>query len=152
MTALQIEEYLKSHFPLARALNIQVLEAEPSRVEIVAPLAANQNHMQTAFGGSLSAILILACYGWAFRALRVEGLRGHVILKRSEIDFVKPLKSDIFATCESPAAQELRRFLDQLGRKGKSRIQLTSYVSSPSGEHCRLHGEFVAVLDHEPRI
>lgn len=145
--AVDLNAFLRKHFPLAAALDIRVIE-DGDRFEVRAPFEPNRNHMSTAFGGSLSAILILACYGWAFKTLQANRISGHVVLKRSEIDFFKPLKSEICAVCEPPTAEDLQKFLDQLKRKGKARITLTSKVKSNQGDHCRLEGEFVAILEN----
>ncbi|MFB3040360.1 MAG: YiiD C-terminal domain-containing protein, partial [Candidatus Poribacteria bacterium] len=57
-----LEEYLHEHIPLSKAIGVKVVEADSAGVTLSAPLAPNINHRETVFGGSASAVAILAAW------------------------------------------------------------------------------------------
>lgn len=144
MTAGELEAFLYQKIPISRALGARVVRADVSAVEITAPLATNINHLGTAFGGSLNAVLVLAGYTWLFQVLEGINPKSHVILKTGHTEYLRPVKEDIRAICTAPDPQELDRFLQTFKKKGKSRIVLKAAVLTSEGEACRFTGEFVA--------
>jgi thioesterase domain-containing protein len=60
MDRIEVERYLHAHIPLSRAMAVEVQAATPVCVRLCAPLAPNINHRETVFGGSASAVAILA--------------------------------------------------------------------------------------------
>ncbi|QDT63907.1 Putative thioesterase (yiiD_Cterm) [Calycomorphotria hydatis] len=122
-----------------------VTEISSESVQIEAPLKANINHRETAFGGSLNAIATLA--GWAllhFR-LRQEGFRGRLVIQRSQTDFHYPVEEDFIAVCHVPPEKEWAKFLAALKRRGRARVDLVSYVGPIDNPAVTLHGRFVAI-------
>ena len=47
-----LTEYLHSHIPLTRHLGVRVAGLDDASARLCAPLAANLNHRDTAFGGT----------------------------------------------------------------------------------------------------
>ena len=77
MATLQdLEHYLHEHIPLSRAMQAQVLAASTEGITLGAPLAPNINHRETVFGGSASALAILAAWALVHTRLRAEGIAG----------------------------------------------------------------------------
>ena len=72
MNAVQLEEYLRERIPLSRAMAVEVRAADATGVELYAPLAPNINHRDTVFGGSASAVAILAALDSVLGAVRAE--------------------------------------------------------------------------------
>ena len=134
-----LTDFLFEKIPLTKSLGIQVRLASREKVEIWAPLAPNHNHLGSAFGGSLSALLILGGYTWLYHFMESEGHRVHVILKSQKTDYMGPVESDFLVTCTPPSKEELTRFMDSFLRKGVGRIQLESKI----GDLARNLGEFV---------
>src|SRR5690554_5937295 len=97
MTAGELEAFLYQKIPISRALGARVVRADVSAVEITAPLATNINHLGTAFGGSLNAVLVLAGYTWLFQVLEGINPKSHVILKTGHTEYLRPVKEDIRA-------------------------------------------------------
>ncbi len=62
MDARELERYLQDRIPLSRAMAVEVRTASPAGVTLFAPLAPNINHRDTVFGGSASALAILAAW------------------------------------------------------------------------------------------
>jgi len=110
-------------------------------MELGCSLDANHNHVGTAFGGSLSALLILAAYCRIFQMM--DG-QGHVVLKNTKIDFMLPVKEDLRAICLPPSHEDSQEFLQTYEKKGRARLTLTSEIVLKSGKiAARLTGQFV---------
>ena len=119
----------------------------PLKMVPEAPLAANINHLGTAFGGSLHALPTLACYAVLWTLLREAGLDGHVIVKRSSADYRQPVKGLLRAVCVRPAPAIVAEFVADLHRHKKARMELTAIVEGADGKPAvDFSGSFVAVV------
>ena len=149
--ANSLEKFLKEQIPLSGAMEVKILSATSEGVEIFAPLKPNINHVGTAFGGSLHAILLLSCYAWFLTA--VEKLnektsakrKFHILLKSSSTEYLLPVTSDIKAICKSPPKADLDKFYEAFSKKGKGRLNINAEVTTNEGVACKLVGEFVAL-------
>lgn len=56
MTADELTKVLHRDIPIARAMGVAALEADPGCVLLTAPLTPNINHMGTLFGGSANTL------------------------------------------------------------------------------------------------
>ena len=63
MTESEIKDYLYNNIPLAKAMDVEVLDVSKYSLTLKAPLCSNSNMHGTAFGGSLSSIALLT--GWS---------------------------------------------------------------------------------------
>ncbi|MES2527507.1 MAG: YiiD C-terminal domain-containing protein [Bdellovibrionota bacterium] len=143
MTPEQLEKFLHHEIPTSIALGVKVISTSENEVVLEAPLDPNHNHMGTAFGGSLSTLLILASYTWLYQALAGEG-QVHVILKENQASFIMPVRENIRSICQAPSEESFQEFLKIFRRKGLARIKLTSFIEIAEGEAARMEGEFVA--------
>jgi thioesterase domain-containing protein len=82
----ELETYLHEHIPLSKAMQVSVIEADPGFVKLAAPLAPNINHRETVFGGSASAVAILAAWTILFIRLQNEGLYSRVVIQRNQVN------------------------------------------------------------------
>ena len=140
-----LHEYLSDAIPLYRAMDARVAAADAGAVVLTAPLAANTNHQSTAFGGSVASLATLACWGWLWVLLKDAGIDARLVVARSEIDYLKPLTTDLTARCAAPATDATRVLLDALARKGRGRIELEAVVEDAAGLACaEYRGWFVA--------
>jgi thioesterase domain-containing protein len=144
MKPSDLQKFIYSQIPQAKALGAQVTRVDASLAEVRAPLALNGNHLGTAFGGSLHSISVLACYSWLFNALDERKLKVHVVVKRSEMKYLFPVLGEIIAICRAPDEAERNRFMQILERKKKAQITLHATVLVGSDTACEFEGEFVA--------
>lgn len=143
MTTQELEKFLNHEIPTTTALGVKVISASGKEVILEAPLNPNHNHMGTAFGGSLSTLMILASYTWLYYSLEGEG-KVHVILKENQANYLRPVKENIRSVCRAPSEESFQEFLKIFRRKGLARIKLTSFIEIGEGEAARMEGEFVA--------
>src|SRR4051812_23741043 len=147
MSAHGLEAFLHEKIPLTRAMGLQVAESNSRRLVLAAPLAANVNHLGTAFGGSLHALPTLACYAALWTLLREAGLDGHVVVKRSSANYRSPVTGELRAICERPALPLVADFINDLKRHKKARMELTAVVEGAAGKPAvEFSGSFVAVM------
>ena len=136
----KLRDFLHKEIPLAQFMGIEITQADDQCVEILGPLEPSRNHLDTAFGGSIGAILILSCYTWLFHRLIGAGFECHVLIKESHTNYIHPVKEDLRATCTSPSKDEYDKFLEAFKRKGMARIELNARL----GTAAEFKGVFVA--------
>ncbi|WP_428311271.1 YiiD C-terminal domain-containing protein [Hydrocarboniphaga sp.] len=146
MTADELTAFLRHSIPVLKAIDIQVRECSPQRVLIAAPLAANHNHHNTAFGGSLALISILS--GWALLhvGLSDEQVDARLVVQRSECRFERPVSGDLLSEARRPDAGSWSAFIDTLRRRGKARIDLQTRVLAGGGDAVLHSATFAASL------
>lgn len=140
MTNQELQDFLYHEIPMAQALGVTILD----EATVMGPLSLNRNHMETAFGGSLSSLLILSCYAWLFQTLDKSGHKVHVLIQTGHTDYLLPVKEDIKATTLPPSEADLKKFFEIFSRKGLARITLHSEVRTTQGIACSFKGDFVA--------
>jgi thioesterase domain-containing protein len=144
-----LEPYLYEHIPLSKHLGVRVELANIESVRLAAPLAPNINHRMTGFGGSISAVAILA--GWSILWCRLrERTGGHnIVIQRSTVDYVAPVTSDFTAVCSAPSAADWQRFERTFDQRGRSRIELAVEVHGAGTLAATFSGLFVALRPHD---
>lgn len=135
-----LRDFLHREIPLSQFMGIEITHADERSVTIHGPLEPSRNHLDTAFGGSIGAILILSCYTWLFHRLIGAGFDCHVLIKEGHTNYLKPVKEDLIATCTAPSKDEYDKFLETFTRKGLAKIELTAKL----GESAEFKGVFVA--------
>lgn len=141
----EVAAYLRDHIPVSAAMGVDVLECSAARVRLTAPLAPNLNHRATVFGGSASAVAILAAWTWLHFALRDAGLDGRVVIQRNTMDYVAPIDADFTAECPGLDPADFEKFLRTLRRHGKARTSLTARLLLGRRVAAEFAGDYVAV-------
>ena len=147
MSEHDLTAFLHAQIPLTQAMGLRVAESNAQRLVLEAPLAANVNHLGTAFGGSLHALPTLACYGALWMLLREAGVDSHVVVKRSHALYRSPVHGTLRAVCERPDAAACAGFMDDLRRHKKARMEMSAIVEGADGKPAvEFSGSFVAVV------
>jgi thioesterase domain-containing protein len=141
----ELETFLRSRIPLSAAMAVEVRTASPSAVVIFAPLAPNLNHRDTAFGGSVSAVAILAAWSVLYVRMQVEGLAGRIVIRRNAVSYDRPVADGFTATATAPDATDWARFRATLARNRTARIRVGACIESGGQRAGEMEGEF-AVL------
>lgn len=137
--------YLHEYIPITAHLGVRVVAFDDSAIRLRAPLAANINHRDTAFGGSIASLGILA--GWAllhFSLVELD-MASRVVIQNSATDFLAPGDADFEAVATMPDAAAWERFLAMLRRKGRARIRLASELQAGDQRIAAHEGVYVAV-------
>lgn len=137
--------YVHEHIPITTHLGAGIKNYDGESISISAPLDANINHRDSAFGGSLSAVAILS--GWALLFIKMKelGLHTRLVIQGSNFDFSNPVTDNFEAVANLPHTQDYERFIKTLTKHGRARITINSDIFCRN-ESCGSHqGVYVAV-------
>ncbi|QRF55648.1 YiiD C-terminal domain-containing protein [Variovorax paradoxus] len=145
MTPAELQTYLHDHIPLSKAMAVSVDSVASHEVVLRAPLAPNINHRDTVFGGSASAVAILAAWSLLNTRLTAEGLASRLVIQRNTMAYDLPIEGDFVARSAFDEPTQWPQFARMLARKGKARISVSSQLEFGGQVVGRLTGEFVAL-------
>lgn len=142
----ELEAYLHAQIPLSKALGVSVTSVSTDSVRVMAPLEPNLNHRGTVFGGSASAVAVLAA--WSLLHLKVlsAGLTAQLVIQRNTMDYDRPINDAFAARSELTDPPRWERFRRTLERRGRARISVDSVLTCGDEVAGRFSGEFVALV------
>jgi thioesterase domain-containing protein len=143
---LSLERYLHKQIPLSSAMQVAVQSATSESVVLAAPLAPNINHKLTAFGGSVSALGILAAWSLLHVRLVEAGQHCEVVIQSNEMDYDRPIEGPFTARSSLVDAAAWPLFLRMLTRKKLARVEVQSSLIYGDATVARFRGRFVAFL------
>lgn len=141
----ELEHYLHEHIPLSRAMQVSVVSLDQGGVLLAAPLAPNINHRETVFGGSASALAILAAWSLLHVRLLDAGAPSRVVIQRNSMDYELPMAGTFTARSSLAEPEAWPQFLRMLSRRGKARARVSSVLECAGEMAGRFSGEFVAL-------
>lgn len=141
----EVEAYLHRHIPLSADMGVRVLAAESAAVVLGAPLEPNINHRSTVFGGSVSAVTILAAWTWLHFSLRAAGHTSRLVIQRNTVEYLAPVVAAFEVRCAGLPPAQFERFLRTLERHGKARAVLAADLACGGRKAASFSGEYVAV-------
>jgi len=145
----ELASYLHTHIPLSGAMGVSVAAVSGESVTVTAPLEPNINHRGTVFGGSASAVAVIAAWSLLHLRVREAGLNAQLVIQRNTMDYDKPINGAFTARSELANPDRWERFLRTLERRGRSRIGVDAVLTCEGELAGHLHGEFVAIVGEE---
>ncbi|HEX5125158.1 MAG TPA: YiiD C-terminal domain-containing protein [Rhodocyclaceae bacterium] len=145
MNAIALRNYLHDHIPLSRAMRVEVADVTATNVILAAPLAPNINHRDTVFGGSASAVAILAAWAVLHVRMQTESIAGRVVIQRNTMEYIRPIATDFTATSTIDDEAAWAKFLSVLRRRQRARISIAATLFCESEQAGIFNGEFVAI-------
>jgi thioesterase domain-containing protein len=139
----EIERFFHEQIPLTQTMGVRVEAYDGRQLVLGAPLAANHNHLGTAFGGSLAALATLAGYGLLW--LELGNRDAHIVIRRSELDYRHPVTGPLRAVCRRPDEAVVAEFKAKFEKSGKARIRLQVTVEEEGRVCMAFEGTFVAI-------
>ena len=145
MLPAELERYLHLHIPLSKAMQVSVVAAGAATVVLKAPLEPNINHQETVFGGSASALAILAAWSLVHTCLLDVGIASRLVIQRNTVAYELPIDGEFTARSSIEDPEAWHQFVRTLTRKGKARISVSSVLELAGQRVGLLTGEFVAL-------
>jgi len=144
-TVPQLESYLHREIPLAAAMEIRVADLDPHHIRLTAPLAANRNPHETAFGGSLATLAVVT--GWALLHVNLVDAfpTAELVISSHEVDYIKPVQADFSAECDL-AESDLAGFLAALPESRSAEIELSGVMGEQGHVASRFRSRFHATM------
>lgn len=140
-----LQRYLHEHIPLSAAMETTVEASTPDSVVLRAPLAPNINHRDTVFGGSASALAILAAWSLVHVRLAHSGVSCRIVIQRNSVEYEAPMPGEFSATATLAEPDAWGRFLRALRSRGRARIAVTCELESEGARCGTFAGSFVAI-------
>lgn len=133
-TISALTDYVAAHLPLAAAMGVAIEAASGRHIRMLAPLPPNANHEGTAFGGSISALGLLA--GWSLLWCRLYEERldavPRLVVSHSQTRYIRPIPDRLVCTCDAP---DLGPWMAELSRIGRATQEVRALVASQSTPH-----------------
>ncbi len=136
---------LTRDIPLGQAMALEITRLDASGISLSLPLGPNINDKGTAFGGAMASAMILAGWSLPRLLLRREGIDADLVIGRCELRFLSPVDQDFQAHCDWPDPASLTLFLDQLGRRGRGRLDLAPRVTCADKIVASLEARYAAL-------
>ncbi|HVN43702.1 MAG TPA: YiiD C-terminal domain-containing protein [Steroidobacteraceae bacterium] len=141
----QLTQYLHAQIPLSRAMAVSVQSIDAEAVTLEAPLDPNINHRRTLFGGSASAVAMLASWSLLHVRLRSEGIATRLVIQRNTMEYLQPIEGAFIARAILQRPEGWQSFMALLLRKGRARIGACATLEHNRRIAGRFSGEFVAL-------
>ncbi|MDB5341767.1 MAG: thioesterase [Schlesneria sp.] len=145
MSSSDLQQYLHEHIPLSKAMSVKVVSVGLETVMLSAPLQPNINHRETVFGGSASALAILAAWCLIHTKLTSEGIVSRLVIHENTMSYDKPITGEFTAVSKLQNQELWPKFKAMLRRKGKARIFVAADLIFQGQVTGRFTGEFVAL-------
>lgn len=143
MNKTEIEKYLYKHIPITKAFGVKATAFSKEEVKFWAPLSKNINHRSTAFGGSISSLLITT--GWSYLRLLFDEIEPvpKIVIGRSTTNYLKPITGDFTSELIIPEKEEIDRFMEMFDRFGKARITLKALIKEKGNLLAEFEADYV---------
>jgi thioesterase domain-containing protein len=145
MNTHDLQAYLHERIPLSRAMEVSVRSAGSDGVVLYAPLAPNINHRDTVFGGSASAVAIVAAWSALHVRMRAAGLDARLVIRRNTMSYERPIASGFTATAAPPSGDAWEKLVATVERGRPARVIVGAQLHCEGQLVGELEGEF-AVL------
>ncbi len=146
MTPHELTTYLRTNIPLTGAMEVSAVSVAADAVMLEAPLAPNINHRKTVFGGSASALAILAAWSLVHLRLAETSLEHRLVIQRNTMSYDAPMEGTFAATARFAEGTDWPRFVETLERRGKARISAVADLVCDGKPAGYLEADFVAIL------
>ena len=146
----ELAHYIHEHIPLSKAMGVSVVAVEDDAIILQAPLEPNLNHRQTVFGGSASALAILASWALLHVRLQAEGIADRLVIQRNTMEYQHPILGQFTARSMLERPDAWRQFTVMLARRGRARITVVAVLEHMGRVAGRFSGQFVALGNGQP--
>jgi thioesterase domain-containing protein len=145
MTKDEVKSYLYNNIPLAKAMDVEVIDISKDSLTLKAPLSSNCNMHGTAFGGSLSSIALLT--GWSHIHTRLDGewlTKGELVIAEANVIFSRPVDTDLVSRAYI-TPENFNEFVENYKLKGKAKVEVDIEVLTDNGPGCRMKGIYALI-------
>ena len=133
MIELATLDRLFDAMPPVAAMQIRALAFNGDSLVLQAPLSANVNDKQCAFGGSLASVMTLAGWGWLMLAADRAGLTSEVYVADSSIRYLAPLYEDLRGRACLRPDQDWQAIIRTLGERRRASATMLAEVRNSAG-------------------
>ena len=77
--------------------------------------------------GSINSLMTLCGWGVVFENVKEFDPNSHIVIQRSNIEYLFPIEKDFVAECNIVKKQDIEKFLLTFNKFGRARIKLDVY-------------------------
>jgi len=144
-TLADLERFILDGIPLARAMDLHIAGFDGECLTMTAPLLPNINDKGCAFGGSLAALMTIACWALVEAMLRRRGDDCDVFVADSTVRYLAPVWDNLTAEASLAPGASWTSFFSMLDNRGRARADFTCVVPGGNGKPlASLAARFVA--------
>jgi thioesterase domain-containing protein len=134
------------NMPPVRSMQIRVQGWHADRLRLHAPLSANVNDKDCAFGGSLASIMTLAGWSQCWLQAHAASWEADIYVADSQIEYQKPLYGELLAEAWLDASHQWQDVITVGQQKGRARATLHARVLREDGESvCRMQARYALI-------
>lgn len=122
MSPSELEAFIRSRIPVADFMQLSVQQLLPDRVELAAPLEPNRNVHGTLFGGSGTAIALVAAWSLVHVRMQDEGLNAPLVVAKQTTHYFKPVTGRVVAQAVFETGQSWADFTRRLAEGHRARV------------------------------
>jgi thioesterase domain-containing protein len=126
-----LKQLIEKSMKFCERMGLKVLEIEPHRIKLSAPIKGNENHINTMYAGAIFTIAEIP--GGALVYSAFDGAKFFPILKDMYIKFTKTAKTDITVEA-SLNEEEVKRLEKEAEKNGKANFYVECEVKDAKGE------------------
>jgi thioesterase domain-containing protein len=119
--------------PPVAAMGIRAIACDGEQLYLHAPLAANVNDKNCAFGGSLASVMTLAAWGLLTWRLAEADITAEVYVADSQLRYLAPLQEDLLGEAHFADGEDWGGFLRCFRDRGRGRIGLQAKIRDSHG-------------------
>lgn len=124
----KLTQFFGEHLPITQFMELDVELYDGQTLILTAPLAPSINDKQTAFGGSLYNVAVMACWGMVYLKTQEKGIQCNQVVTEGSVKYIAPVTGRLRAICHAPSDEELGAFFNSFDENGKAKITLESII------------------------
>lgn len=124
----KLTQFFGEHLPITQFMELDVEFYDGQTLILTAPLAPSINDKQTAFGGSLYNVAVMACWGMVYLKTQEKGIQCNQVVTEGSVKYIAPVTGKLRAICHSPSDEELSKFFANFDEKGRAKISLDAVI------------------------
>ncbi len=134
MNAAELQALIRSRIPVADFMQLEVRSLTPDQVDISAPLEPNRNVHGTLFGGSGTAIALVAAWSLVHARMHAHGLRQPLVVAQQSTQYFKPVTGRVLARAVFAHPQAWGEFTQRLAQGQRARVPVQVELQQHEGQ------------------
>ena len=134
MNAAELQALIRSRIPVADFMQLEVRSLTPDQVDISAPLEPNRNVHGTLFGGSGTAIALVAAWSLVHARMHTQGLLQRLVVAQQSTQYFKPVTDRVLARAVFAHPQAWGEFTQRLAQGQRARVPVQVELQQHEGQ------------------
>lgn len=130
----KFQDFLYQSIPLTKNMGLEFIEYNGNALQIKAPLSNNINDKGSVFGGSSSALMIIA--GWSLININCDEneIDSDIVIHKNETIWQKALYSDLYIQVEFKREYNFESIKTIIDKKRHQKIDCQIYLKDKDGD------------------